>query len=315
MDLPWDIRLSEAITAHATVTREPAPHPDQDPAELIRWPDGQLRRQTRQGPGYRLRHLELETSRDGRLTFHRHTFGIYLWYVIRGSLHGPEEAKGGLDLTPGRLLTWYAPAGESPVRYGAGNLEWVVLHLDEPALRAGYGQIPAFRPALLAYALGSLHSHLRPASVQSPAPDGWERILRPPDPPPLTRILEALGIRQEAPEKEPDVANRVQEALRTQVRTSPLPTIQELADALGLHPDTLARKFQQAYGIPLKQYLLHLKMEEAWRLLTEEQRTVRAVSQRLGYSHPAGFSARFRRYFGLSPQAVKADHGPPPPER
>lgn len=101
------------------------------------------------------------------------------------------------------------------------------------------------------------------------------------------------------------VAVAIKSAIDFEVRREPLPTIQQLSATYGFHPDTLNRLFKKVFGVTLKQYIIRKKMEEGYRLLTEENRSVRFVSMRLGYNNPSSFSTQFSRFFGSSPSALK----------
>lgn len=89
------------------------------------------------------------------------------------------------------------------------------------------------------------------------------------------------------------------------VRFTALPTIQQLSDTFGYHPDTLSRRFKKKFGVSLKEYIIGKKMQEGYRLLTEEDRSVGYVSTRLGYNSGSSFSTQFRHFFGRSPRELQ----------
>ncbi len=94
-----------------------------------------------------------------------------------------------------------------------------------------------------------------------------------------------------------------------EVSRATLPTIQQLSDTLGFHPDTLNRRFKKEFGVSLKGYIVRKKMEEGYRLLSQEGRSVRYVSKWLGYNNPSSFSTQFLRIFGCSPGKLKRARG------
>lgn len=63
----------------------------------------------------------------------------------------------------------------------------------------------------------------------------------------------------------------------------------------------LRRLFLQQLGVTPRQYLLHLRLEKAKRLLEDGRLTVTLVAESCGYTNVYHFCRSFRQYTGLTP--------------
>jgi AraC-like DNA-binding protein len=84
-------------------------------------------------------------------------------------------------------------------------------------------------------------------------------------------------------------------------------TAERLADRLGLSVRTLHRRLRDE-GTTHRKLLDDLRRELAERLLVEEGRTVREATTRLGFSEPAALKRAVKRWFGVSPTALRRKH-------
>ncbi len=79
------------------------------------------------------------------------------------------------------------------------------------------------------------------------------------------------------------------------------PTLDELAGATGLSRAHLARQFAQTFGLPPRQYLVQLRLDQAKRALAARD-SVTDVCYQVGFESLGTFSASFRRRTGMSPR-------------
>lgn len=80
------------------------------------------------------------------------------------------------------------------------------------------------------------------------------------------------------------------------------PTLQELANDIGLNIKKLKEGFKQIYGDTVYSFLFDYKMEHARRLLESNQMNVNEVGLRVGYSTASHFIAAFKKKFGITPK-------------
>ncbi len=76
-----------------------------------------------------------------------------------------------------------------------------------------------------------------------------------------------------------------------------------IAALVGLSPARLRQGFYQRYDCSPQQAALELRMQHAMDLL-EQGVHVATAAYRVGYNHPANFSAAFTRHFGRTPKSV-----------
>ena len=79
-------------------------------------------------------------------------------------------------------------------------------------------------------------------------------------------------------------------------------TLPRLAETFALSPSHLSRTFHAATGIPLREYLVNLRVQKAMELLLKTEKTVTEISDLCGFHDPNYFGDAFRRATGLSPR-------------
>ncbi|NLY46926.1 MAG: helix-turn-helix transcriptional regulator [Tissierella sp.] len=82
-------------------------------------------------------------------------------------------------------------------------------------------------------------------------------------------------------------------------------TLQTLADYSGKKSDQLSYLFYKYMKIRPINYLIKYRLEQAIKLLREEDYTVQEVAALVGYSDPLYFSRIFKKHVGYSPSQVK----------
>lgn len=80
------------------------------------------------------------------------------------------------------------------------------------------------------------------------------------------------------------------------------PTLQELANEIGLNLKKLKEGFKQVYGDTVYSFLFDYKMEFARKLLERNQFNVNEVGLQVGYSTSSHFIAAFKKKYGTTPK-------------
>lgn len=80
------------------------------------------------------------------------------------------------------------------------------------------------------------------------------------------------------------------------------PTLQELANQVGLNLKKLKEGFKQIYGDTVYSFLLDYKLEHARKLLETNKYNVNEVGIHVGYSTASHFIAAFKKKFGITPK-------------
>jgi len=89
-------------------------------------------------------------------------------------------------------------------------------------------------------------------------------------------------------------------ALRQQLQNPP--TLTSLAQATGLTPRTLNRRFKAATGITPREYLNQARIEEAQSLLHHSNLPIAEVGWQVGFRDAGRFAAYFRQRIGVTPR-------------
>ena len=80
------------------------------------------------------------------------------------------------------------------------------------------------------------------------------------------------------------------------------PSLQELADEVGLSLKKIKEGFKQIYGDSVFSFLFNYKMEFARKLLETNTVNVNEVGLRVGYSTSSHFIAAYKKKFGITPK-------------
>ena len=103
-------------------------------------------------------------------------------------------------------------------------------------------------------------------------------------------------------QKETDYVNRVENYIRAMYMEDI--TVEQIADSLSLNRRYLSRIFKQRHGVPMKEFLTRIRMEQARRLLSEGH-SVAESGALCGYPDPANFSKMFKSHFGTAPLSYR----------
>ncbi len=231
--------------------------------------------------------LELR-SYDRETAAHRHDFH-QLVLPVSGVMEMMIDGRAGC-VDEGALAVVSAGADHA-FASDAGNC-FVVADIPG-SLAPELARLPAFIPldTSLARYVAFLHAQLREGG--SPAS---ERQM----------LLLLLQLLQERFDHRLRLDRRI-EAVRSHIdRHFDQPvTLEQLSALAHLGQRQLNDLFRRELGMTPQQYLIEMRMQHAWQLLSESDLQVQQVAERVGYSNLAAFSDRFRRHFGRSPRQFR----------
>lgn len=82
-------------------------------------------------------------------------------------------------------------------------------------------------------------------------------------------------------------------------------SLADVADQFGLSSYTLSKKFKQYVGVGFLEYLIHLRIEEARRLLSETDMSVTEIAYEVGFDSTSTFYRDFRLLTKVTPAAYR----------
>ena len=85
-----------------------------------------------------------------------------------------------------------------------------------------------------------------------------------------------------------------------------MPSSRELAELIGLSEARFKVKFKQHVGIPPAEYVARTHIALAQESLRGTQDSMTQIAMRFGFSSSQHFSTLFKRYFGMTPTAYRA---------
>ena len=80
-----------------------------------------------------------------------------------------------------------------------------------------------------------------------------------------------------------------------------------IAAMLGYHPNYVNSVFVREMGIPLHQYLMRYRVEQATHLLLTTSLSISDISEQVGFRHFSHFSNCFHRLIGVAPAAYRLE--------
>lgn len=81
--------------------------------------------------------------------------------------------------------------------------------------------------------------------------------------------------------------------------------VNDIASHFGYNSKYLSHLFREIMGVPLKQYMTKLQMEEAAFLLTDSNATVKEISSSLGFTDSHNFMKLFKNTLGMTPSEYR----------
>ena len=82
-------------------------------------------------------------------------------------------------------------------------------------------------------------------------------------------------------------------------------TVEQVADAVGLHPNYAMSCFKQSFGISVLDYLLQYRVTQAIRLLTTTDLPILEVGWETGFRSSSNFYSTFKRFTGRTPRSFR----------
>lgn len=211
--------------------------------------------------------------------------------------------RGGEVVTGGRCFrlrpeTFYLlPEGRPFVAtyFKGGNLLYVHFHLADRTLHrafAGQGGIYELHsPPLAALFAEQRNSPWNP-ELQNAVVGAVVRMLTP-------EMRNTLKERAGLAEEFGSLFSLLEETPVAQVRIS------ELADAAGMTPDALSKRFRRRFGVALKEFISNRVLQQARQMLAGSNAPITDVARQLGYRDPHYFHRFFLKRGGCTPQEFR----------
>jgi AraC-like DNA-binding protein len=89
-------------------------------------------------------------------------------------------------------------------------------------------------------------------------------------------------------------------------------SLADLARECGLSPGRFMRAFKKSFGLPVRRYLLHRRIQAARSALLHSDKSLLAVALELGFSDQPAFNRSFREIVGTSPGQWRRANAPMP---
>lgn len=83
------------------------------------------------------------------------------------------------------------------------------------------------------------------------------------------------------------------------------PSLLALAKMVGLNDFKLKTGFKACFGMTVFEYLRHIRLERAMKLLRDQEANVTEASIIVGYNNVSAFSEQFFRKYGMKPSEIK----------
>jgi AraC family transcriptional regulator len=234
------------------------------------------------------------------LPWHHHE-GPTLCFVLQGAF---SETSGGerLTCTPNTLKVM--PAGERHCdAFDRGDARGLLIEADGDRARAIRAYAPvldervAFHGGMPAALARRVYQEFR--RMDDAAPLAIEGL--------LLELLATMARRrtEDLPAGSPPWVGQARDILHADIASRP--TLTGLAEAVGVHPVTLARSFRRSFGCTVGEYLRRLRIDRAAEQLVWGDLPLAEIAIAAGFSDQSHFSNVFRRRTGISPSAFRRE--------
>ena len=237
--------------------------------------------------------------RDGsQLPWHDHSTPT-ICFVLQGSFS--EMWRGGSIACTSSTLK-ITPAGERHWdRFDRGDVRGLLIEPDDKQVAAikphssVLDERESFHGGLLSTVGWRIYHEMhRPDSAAPLAIEG------------LLLELVALASRLKSTRAEPGRPRWLEEVRdRIHAELALRPSLTGLARSVGVHPVTLARRFRQAFGYTVGEYVRQLRIERAAHQLVGTELSLAEIALAAGFSDQSHFSNLFREHVGLSPSKFR----------
>jgi AraC family transcriptional regulator len=221
----------------------------------------------------------------------------YLAYVLDGALEKTFRSRT-MDLDRGRAVTMPAGARHS-ARFGPRGARIAIVKLRDPSKPSGgcLDGLVELRAPGLAWLASRLADELRASDTAAPlAAEG------------VALELLAATSRERAratSTRAPGWLREAEELLHT--RSAECVRLGELAEAVGVHPASLARSFRERHGMSVGDYGRRVRLERAAAEIAGTDAPLAAIATEAGFADQSHFTRLFRRHFGTTPARYRLE--------
>ena len=99
---------------------------------------------------------------------------------------------------------------------------------------------------------------------------------------------------------------RVLSLLDEQYKTPP--TVEQLADAVGLSASRLAHLFRAEVGRSIQSYVVERRLQMAALLIVQTHERISQIAYSVGFGDVSNFNHAFKRRFAMSPRQYRKNH-------
>lgn len=163
---------------------------------------------------------------------------------------------------------------------------------DLAAAFAHQGQDYILKPAREEDVIARITAHLQRPMLQQPLMNRLTARLEPDD---ETEIINEQHVKQVV-----EKLYKLQQFLLSNL--SHKPQLDELARQVGLNRNRLNEEFRLLFGDTIFAWLREQRLQEARRLLQQNNLSIQIIAEQTGHLSPAAFSRAFKQRFGQSPQ-------------
>lgn len=82
----------------------------------------------------------------------------------------------------------------------------------------------------------------------------------------------------------------------------------EITSVTGLHENYAIGLFKRVMHIPIKQFVIRMRLLHARAMLVESTMSIQSIAVRSGFSSMSQFYTHFERYYGMTPSAIRKEY-------
>ena len=246
--------------------------------------------------------LTTEEYDDNRLTIHSNEH-LTLFYILKGAMS--YEVDGETTNLKRHDLLIVNPNHQIDMSL-LRKSEWIRFEIDGIVFTSSYDIAVDLQTFVVHDQNTIIRKYLELLSVEySYYTKGTDMILRKLTENIIVHILrnKGLSIKDSQKQVKHDEIQNVQDFIRSNF-TRKL-TLDELADTANINKYYFIRLFKQKTGLSPIDYLIHVRLAEAEKLLTESDVSITEISDLVGFHSPSHFSKTFKESNHITPSQFR----------
>lgn len=275
-----------------------------------------------EGRKFKIFHTSFLVREEQEFAMVDSTAGIYVHFSLKNESEGSMVGFGDWSMSEGQYNFMYAndSMARRKLRAGTEYISFDILFTPElleqylepfPMVGTFLEDVSAGRTSFMLFHPGKMSMHMKRMIyeiIHTVYPAGLEVYHL------GNKVNELLlHVLQEFYMKNESILNLSQENLETVYHATNYMrenmhrhfTVSEMAKSVGISEPRLRNSFKMIFRSHIAEYLLQMRMQNAYSLLFMTNKPIKEIARIVGYQNMQNFLTAYRKFFGITPGAIR----------